>query len=664
MTKESITREALLQSFKNLATQFTSSLQEAQELERAFDASRAKFVQAISSHLQNAQKSLPAANPLQAPLSHFVASMTQTSHEWDAKVAGREKGVEFRQGFEDSLLVFVSGKVKSGKSSLGNYIAWGHTDPTDDIKRQTLPQHHPQYRSYAKVEVEGGDSHKEAEKKREFRVGATEATSSIQSFSLPGLTWVDSPGLHSLKEENGNLAREYLDHADIILYTMKSDAPGRASDLAEIRKFIRKDQKTLLLLTGSDDIEEDIDDRNELIQCLVMKDEERRSGQRDYVRKALNELPGELEAMIALPEVEQLKKLRNFFEGNENEWKIFSEQDKKKELSDLLDPDKLKKLKEQLKAGKPEIVSLSSRYAQEHPNDPIAFLDSGIGPFYATLQDICQSEGVKIKQSVPMRNLHRFLADCENDLQPYKNLIAAFKPELRKLDENLQKQIPRQSREGQQELKHFIDNFFTTLESQRDDANYITSQLKNLNNEVGKKFEDIANERLQAITDGLSKDFQSSVKSTYQHSLLTKIPNFKIDTITEKVEAGIRSGTKKRNAGVGSLIGAGVGFLLGGPAGAAVGSMVGGGLGGATGDSASIRYRDVQITVGDNLQDIRRQLLNTYSEALEVLLQKNATALWQEFDDGIKALLKQLSAEIEQFDLELQKILNKTQITF
>ena len=91
----------------------------------------------------------------------------------------------------------------------------------------------------------------------------------------------DSPGLHSLKEENGNLAREYLDHADLILYTMKSDAPGRASDLAEIRDLIHKDKRTLLLLTGSDDIEEDINDSGNLIQCIVMKDAARRAKQQD-----------------------------------------------------------------------------------------------------------------------------------------------------------------------------------------------------------------------------------------------------------------------------------------------------------------------------------------------------------------------------------------------
>lgn len=612
MTEKSIPREALLASFSTLATQFTSSLKDAQALEQAFDTSRAKLVHAISSHLQDSQNKLPKANPLQAPLNNFVATMAQTSHEWDEKVAGRQKGVEFRQGFEDSLLVFVSGKVKSGKSSLGNYMAWGHTDPTDDVKRQTPPELHPQYRSHAKVDVKGGDRPKEAEKKREFRVGATEATSSIQSFSLPGLTWVDSPGLHSLKEENGNLAREYLDHADLILYTMKSDAPGRASDLAEIRDLIRKDKRTLLLLTGSDDIEEDVDDSGDLIQSLVMKDAARRAKQQDYVRGELKELPGY---------------------------------------------DKL------------EIVSISSRYAQEHAKDPVAFLGSGIGPFCATLQDICQSEGVRIKQRVPMRNLHQFLANCESDLAPYKELIADFRPVLRRLDESLEKQISEHSREGRHELKRFIDTFFVGVENSRDDADHINSQLKNFNIRLGEKFGEIANARLQAIADDLTKEFQSNVKSTYKHSLLNQIPDFKLDTITEQVEAGTRPGTKKRNSGIGAILGMALGAAIGsvipvvGTAlGASVGGALGGGFGSATGDSTSTLYRDVQITVGDNLQDIRRKLLDTYCEALDVLLQKNSTSLWEEFDGSIKILLKRLSAEMKQFDSELQKILKKTQL--
>lgn len=607
MKEKSISREDLLTSFGTLETQFTSSLEEAQALEQSFDASRAKLVQTISGHLRNAQTNLPASNPLQGTLRSFVDAMNETSRQWDAVVAGRDKGVKFREGFEDSLLVFVGGKVKSGKSSLGNYMAWGHTDPTDDIKRQTPPARYPKYQSHEQTHVEGGDSLEEAVKRREFRVGATEATSSIQSFSLPGLTWVDSPGLHSLKEENGKLALEYLEHADLILYTMKSDAPGRASDLEEIKRLVRKDKKMLLLITGSDDVDEDVSESGDLIQIVVMKDTSRRAMQRDYVRGELKELPD---------------------------------------------------------VAKLEIVSISSRYAQEHANDPIAFFDSGIGPFFGALQDICQSEGVKIKQGVPVRNLLLFLEDCEGDLKPYRQLMDGFKPELRKIEERLERQVPIHIRNAQKEITRFVDNFFDGLEGSRDDEHRTQERLKKFHSELGKAFEEIAVEHMQAIADELIKDFESGLKSIYQSSLLTEIPEFKLETITEQVEAGTRSGTKKRNSLLGTVVGGAIGFVVSGfnPVGAAYGASLGGGLGGITGDSASIRYRDVQVTVGDNLQDIRRKFLDSYCEALEMLLQKRSDEIWREFSGSIKALLKKLAAEIDQFELELQKSIDKTQL--
>lgn len=605
MIEKSISREALLTSFGTLATQFTSSLKEAQALEQAFDASRTKLMQAISTQLQEAQNSLPDSNPLQGSLRAFAKSMTETSRQWDAEVAGRDKGVKFRQGFEDSLLVFVGGKVKSGKSSLGNYMAWGNTDPTDEIKRQTPADCYPKYESHEQTNAEGGDDRQEAVVRREFRVGATEATSSIQSFSLPGLTWVDSPGLHSLKEENGKLALEYLDHADLILYTMKSDAPGRASDLDEIKRLVRKDKKLILLITGSDDVDEDVSDNGQLIQRVIMKDVARRTMQQDYVRGELKEL---------------------------------------QDVSGL------------------EIVSISSRYAQDHANDPITFLDSGIGPFCLTLRDICQSEGVKIKQRVPMKNLKGFLNSCETDLKPYRELMNQFTPELRKIEDKLEKQIPVHIRNGKNEITRFVDAFFDQLQGSRDDADRIDNQLKKFNGELGKKLEKIATAKLEAISEELINDFESGVKSTYQGSLLKDIPEFKIETITEQLEAGTQAGTKKRNSGLGSLVGAGIGFFLGGPPGAAAGAAVGGMLGSATGDSASTRYRDVQVTVGDNLQDIRRQLVDSHCEALDVLLQKMFEELWKEFSGSIRLLLKNLSKEIDQFESELDQIIDKTQL--
>ena len=604
MPKKPITREALLESFSTLAEKFNQSLVNAQELEQRFDASRTRLLQSIFSRLQNSQSILPSGNPLQETMSSFVATMEAVGREWDDQVLSRQKGIDFRKGFEDSLLVFVNGKVKSGKSSLGNYMAWGHTDPTDELKCHVPSNRTPFYQSHQRTEVKSGDQENEAFNKREFRVGATEATSSIQSFSLPGLTWVDSPGLHSLNEKNGNLAEEYRAHADLVLYAMHSDSPGRASDLEEIEELSQGGKRVLLLLTGSDTTGKPVIDNGKRIRPVIMKSIAVRQEQQDYVRHELQALTN---------------------------------------------------------SGNLEIVSISARYAQIHADDPAALQDSGMTEFFSTLQDICQSEGVKIKQRVPMNNLHNFLKSCEENRR-YKSAIDSFNPILKNIESKLQRGVPIHIQGGQKEIKVFINAFFDRLENKRNDAIFINRSLEKFKGDLVQKFQDIAVEKLHAITHELSKDFQSGIASTLQKFSLPEVQTFKLDMVTEQVATGVRSGTKRRNSGIGSVLGGLVGAFFG-PVGIAIGSGVGGVLGGVSGDSARVSYKEIQITVGDNLHEIRKNILQTQCNAFEVILQKISENLWQEFNSSTAKLLNDILNDIALFNQELQSILKKTQAT-
>ena len=182
-------REELLTSFCQLQGQFASSLEEAKQQDEHFQQAYSIFQKKMTKHLKDTEAKLPQSNPLSSQIKHFIQSLTEQDQKWRDRLSERDKGLSFQKGFEDSLLVFVFGKVKSGKSSLGNYMAWGDTDPTDEMKnRQFINK--PEYLSHENTKAGNGDAHREAENKQEFRVGAIEATSSIQSFSLPGLTWV------------------------------------------------------------------------------------------------------------------------------------------------------------------------------------------------------------------------------------------------------------------------------------------------------------------------------------------------------------------------------------------------------------------------------------------------------------------------------------------
>lgn len=604
-----ISREGLLESFESLQTQFDSSLATAKGQELDFEAMRQKFMQRLSAHLTDARKSLPDSNPLKPQVLGFVHLMEKTKAEWDTKVAGREKGVEFRQGFEDSLLVFVNGKVKSGKSSLGNYMAWGHTDPDDELKRQVAPRMVPHYFSHEKTDVDGGDTENEAQQRCEFRVGATEATSSIQGFKLPGLTWVDSPGLHSVKKENENLARDYVEHADLILYTMKSDSPGRESDLAEVKLLLGKEKKVLLLLTGSDDVEEDWSDEADcLVSTVVMKDAQRRENQRAYVRNALKE---------------------SF--GAEN-------------------------------AANIEIVSFSARYAQLNVGDPAAFSESGMGLLCETLYRIAQSDGVRIKQRTPIANMRTFLQSCHDGLQPYSDLVSGFKHPLENLKQQSDKKLNTHIRSGQAELSAHIDNFFDHLSGQRDDELQVGKQLAVFQQSLNEKYKEVASDKLGQIFEDIMVGFRDAVELAYSSSDLVKLPEFKLEKIEEQIPI-VRSGTKKRNSVIGTLVGGGIGFLVGGPAGAAVGASVGGGLGSATGRSADFNYRSINITVGDNLQEIRKQAIRSSEKMFEEQMRKSANALWSSMDQDVERLLGKLQQEIADFESLLRRMLRITENT-
>lgn len=607
--KKHVSREGLLESFESLQTQFDSSLATAKGQELDFEAMRQKFMQRLSAHLTDARENLPDSNPLKPQVLGFVDVMEKTKAEWNTKVAGREKGVKFRKGFEDSLLVFVNGKVKSGKSSLGNYMAWGHTDPDDELKRQVAARLVPNYFSHEKTNVDGGDMENEAQQRCEFRVGATETTSSIQGFKLPGLTWVDSPGLHSVRAENEKLARDYVEHADLILYTMKSDSPGRESDLAEIKLLLGKEKKLLLLVTGSDDIEEDYDDVADcLVQTVVMKDTQRRKDQRDYVRKALEDICG----------------------------------------AD--------------KVGNIEIVSFSARYAQLNADDSAAFAESGMEQLCETLHRIAQSDGVLIKQRTPLANMRTFLQSCHDGLLPYRDLVSSFKQPLDDLKVQSYKKLNAYIRSGQTELSAYIDDFFDRLSSRRNDESQVGKELTAFQESLSEKYKEVASDKLGRIFEDIMVGFQSAVKSTYSDCDLVKLPEFKLEKVEEQIPV-LRSGTKKRNSLFGTLLGGAVGFVVGGLPGALLGAGLGGGAGGATGRSAGVNYRSIYITVGDNLQEIRQQTIRSSEEMFEEQMRKSADSLWFSMDQDVEQLLGKLQHEIADFESQLGRMLRATENT-
>ena len=608
----SISRPELLNIFKELQQKFNFS----QEQDQVFKSHCHQFQQNMASYLKASEHNISKDNPLFQQIGKFRSILEETNQNWQKKITTQDTGVHFRAGFNDSLLVFVYGKVKSGKSSLGNYMAWGHTDPTDQQKSEIQKELQPIYFSGQKTEVKGGDAAKEAEIKKEFRVGATEATSSIQGFSLDGLTWIDSPGLHSINQENGDLAKDYVEHADLILYTMKSDSPGRESDLNEILNLYRADKKIILLLTGSDDVAHDWDDeKDEMISTIVMKDRQRRLDQQKYVRSALEKIP------------ELAGKTNNI-----------------------------------------EILSFSARYAQENEGQVDNFADSGMGQLFAALGKIAREDGVKLKHRTPMLNFKNFLTDFMSDLENYAQLIVDFQQPIERIQKSIPIQINEQKRLIQQQLSQKVDAEFESLTPYRDDPIQMKQAIKKIADTLAQQQNEAMITAQQTILQQVMSDFGSQLTNVIQHNALLDLPEFKIEQRTEQVADSVTSGTRRRNGGFGALVGTAIGGgigLLGGPAGVAagmgIGSTVGGWLGSKTGDDASVNYREITLNVGDNLIHIQKQFSERLQNSIQVQMTEFQKTLLEMALNSAEHLVTQLKNEINSFQKQLNSMILETE---
>lgn len=494
-----VTRDELMGAFEQLQVRFEQQKSDIHAKDRAFNAQREAFVLRNIDHTVAMLDSISPDNPLHA-LAHSLSERLADQFEvWRKQVDARIKGAAFREGFNDSLLVFVYGKVKSGKSSLGNYVAWGHSEPTAQMK--ALAPVPPVYFSTEQTAVEGGDKHKEAEQSLQFRVGATEATSSIQGFRLPGLTWVDSPGLHSVNRANGDLAREYVEHADLILYTMSSQAPGRDSDMGEVAQLLADEKPLMVLLTGSDTTDEDEDeDGNETCE-IVMKPLKDQQAQVKYVS------------------------------------------------------DELVKLKDTALQST-RVLPLSTRFAETHPQ---ALADSGVGALFATLNSICVSDGLRLKLTTPMQNLRNAIKDTAADLSLVAELANGFEQQIRDQGNSIKQEVRNLGLTGAARMSRYVNQLF---DAGYDDK--LEGKLrKELATVMGQLADEAMQLIGNKQRDGLKKAFDASrLGALPEYREITEAKQYRAGTESGTKTAWGAGGTLIGGA-IGFLVGGIPGALLG-----------------------------------------------------------------------------------------------------
>lgn len=272
------------------------SKDEFEKIKLSFEQKRDDLKKAIDSFTQNVRELYKTR--VQIEDENMQKLYDQISGELGKMLEGVKasadkewESIKFITKYEQSFNVAVFGKVKAGKSYLGNFIMGnvirnlGIASSYDKVVERPKVEVHD--RGKVTTQDKLSEIEPSEEGKEEFLVDPNEATRAIQLFRLGGLTWFDTPGIGSVTWENEMLAKEYVDNADLIVYTSNSDAAGTQQDFKEMKELYEKGKKFLLLLTQSDTVEEDMDEDEEIIDVLVPKSDKDRSDLEDYMCEEL-----------------------------------------------------------------------------------------------------------------------------------------------------------------------------------------------------------------------------------------------------------------------------------------------------------------------------------------------------------------------------------------
>lgn len=595
-------RHAFLSSMKALSGQFAA----AKENVRAREGALMRALNQLDDSLKQtvgdiASNRLDQSNPLVLAARSADKKVAARLALWKKRVEQYDRNTEFREYIGDSLLVYVYGKVKAGKSSLGNYVAYGYGDPSPETllaAKETGEQ--PTFFMRDTTESAEAEQKKvDILTRRKFSVGSMETTTEIQGFRLPGLTWIDSPGLHSVTPKNGELSKSYADAADLILYPMNSGQPGRASDLAEIAGLLRARKAFLVVITRCDEVDVDIDDDGNKVNVLCMKSPKDRQDQVDYVRQEV------------LAKAEQ-------------------------EARKLLDAD---------------VMTVSVSYAQKHADDPVLLGESGMTVLFQKLTALTQAQGVALKKAVPLNNLQAFVdVVLDGELS-----VKALRADLKILEENFVRQRASLAQKQQAVIGHVmleLDPAITQAVNQRRadrDVGALTKVCSKLVQDI------VVRHATEALSEVL-QDTQASINSAVKFDEFKDFPEFR-DLVQE-----VKLSNKDKGRAVGRALGAviaGIGVALAIPTGgaslevASMAAVIAGAWVGEKAGGACAGDTTIFVSTGDNTLEVIAEAIRIASDAAQATVAAAFKKLDQDFLSPVEARSIAIIGALDSFETTL-----------
>lgn len=540
--------------------------------------SQRKLLANLNEKLKKLSSDYGKLNSLKRDIDAVISGITKSINQIEKSTEGMEHRIRLQLEYQERLIILVFGKVNAGKSSFSNYLV--------ELFKNHLSNKQVRYFYF-------DDGIKKA-LNEPFQEGSTETTARIQGVELGKIILLDTPGLHSITQENGDLTKQYTDSADLILWLSGSNSPGQTQELEELQNEIEKGKVLFPVITKSDEVVEDEDvDEN---------------GNEILVKKLL------------------IKLSDNQCDDVHNRAK-----DKLKEFNSNLN--KLKRP-----------ISLSVHYAKTYSNQEDILVTSGIDSLFGGLNSI-YNEIIESKKNNVSSQVKNHLKDVATHLS--NHIEEPFK--------KLRDDLHTQKKEIQSQTASINITVLNSVMMQVPSIVSKHSQNKNINaviKDVNQLMTDEINTQLDIIFQSV---FESLLKSVTlpKDTGMNLDANFEDETISYSYQQG---GSKKAlTSGVGSAggawAGAEIGTLILPGVGTVIGGILGGIFGGMAGNKAGeyfIETQTIENVIGVDSSKLESELNMKLQNTIPKFVNHSIDSLVIQFKP-LENVIEQSLQEIQQF---------------
>ena len=592
---------------------FYKSLKDIKLINNSVDEKRElvkKYVSNFNANIQNLRidENIKKQNKeISNLLEETINLIKLVSNDWLKNFDEMIEREKFRSDLSNYFIVIIFGKVKAGKSSLGNFIA-----------KNKLESQKVEFFKYDEAGKKQAIKKLEEIEEDSFATNNLECTVEIQGFKLDGMAWIDTPGLGSMVKENGDLAKEYIQSADYIIYPTSSDSPLQLDEREQLKELFEQNKKVSICITKSDYNDEDececgSEDGCEncnggMVKVLKNKCLSKREGQEKFVKEEIYKL---------------IPKDKEYILG--------------------------------------DIFSISTHTAKKglDSSDNELFEDSNIPKFYELLTDVIKDKASKLKADTPYEGLKSFIDFniLGSDIIKQNSSIKNIKLELESLE-----QVIRESQERFEILKENSSNdlvseieFIISKYSSEINKSNSKEMFLQIDSEINKKMFEIIEKNISEILNNFDASFKS-LSATFSSN------EFIIEDVYESIKVDTSSRNKKIGAGILGLIATvGVGIATGGAtllvqAGATiVAGSIAGYAGGKLGEFSGSIDEEKEV-IGDN----KEQVLQKFKTSRLLYYEKIAQGMYNEMQNlffvPLEKSMDEIKSNLNQFEQNIKQI--------